>query len=171
MTTRLYGEQDKILLRAYEAERNALVGPTAQYYVLVRGANVDPLYNEPTADPLYGGLVTGSDAKHTDAFRFDGPYSIVMAVIFERSTGRDEEVDEAGPEARFDGECEISRNEWEAKMGLTALPKEADVIFVNAEWFDVSLANTGGHVTDSEIYVGFKLMLKKRTRFTPDRKI
>ena len=171
MTLRIYGEQDKILLRQYEAERNALVGPTALYYSIVRGAHVDPLYNEPTADPLYAYDAVGTLAKHTDAFHYDGPYSIVCAVVFERSTGRDEEVDEDGPEARFDGELEIARDEWEEKVTNGALPKEADVLWVNDEWWDVAMSNTGGHVTDSGHYVGWKLMLKKRGRFEPNRKV
>jgi hypothetical protein len=139
--------------------------------VLVRGAHVDPLYNEPVADPLYGGPATGSGAKHTDAFQFDGPYAIVMAVEFERSTGRDESADEAGPEARFDGFAYVARDEWERVRGIAAPPKEADVLLVNDEYWDVAMANSGGHVTDSGHHVGWKLSLRKRTRFEPQRKV
>jgi hypothetical protein len=171
VTDRIWGEQDKTILRQWEAERNALVGPTSTYYVLVRGAHVDPLYQEPVADPLYGGPSTGQLARHPDAFEYAGPYPVVVAVLFERTTGREEEVDEDGPEARFDGEVYVARDEWEAKVGATAPPKEGDVLFVSAEWWDVVLANSGGHVCDSEHYVGWKLMLKKRTRFEPNRKI
>ena len=170
MTARLWGEQDRAILRGWEAERNALVGPPALYYSLVRGAHVDPLYREPVADPLYG-PVGGSGAKHTDAFSYAGPYSLVVAVVFERSTGREVEADEAGVEARFDGEVYVAYDEWAAQVPPGTLPKEADVLSVSGEWWDVAAANIGGYVTDSGAPVGYKLMVKKRDRFEPNRKI
>ncbi len=170
VTARIWAEQDRLLLRRWEAERNALVGPTAQYYAIVRGAHVDPLYQEPVADPLYAYDAVGTLARHDEAFHYDGPYAIVVAVLFERTTGREEEADEDGLEARFDGEVYVARDEWEAKVPGT-LPKEGDVLFVSEEYWDVVLANTGGHVCDGSHFVGWKLVVKKRTRFTPDRKI
>lgn len=173
MTDRLWGVQDIALFRGWEAERNALAAPTGLYYSLVRGAHVDPLYREPTADPLYGGPSTGSDARHPDAFGHAGPYSVVMAVVFERSTGRDAQADEAGVEAHYDGEIGIAYNEWAAKVPAGVLPKEGDVVSVNGEWWDVTNANPGGYVTDAgrADNVGYKLQVKKRDRFTPDRKV
>lgn len=171
MSDRIWGEQDRVILRRWEAERNELIGPTALYYSVVRGAHVDPLYQEPVADPLYGGPPTGTGARHTDAFEYAGPYSVIVAVLFERSSGRTVQADETGVEAMYDGEVYVARDEWEGKVTTGALPKEADVLFVNNEWWDVVAANTGGHVTDSGHFVGWKLQVKKRDRFEPNRKV
>lgn len=170
-TARVWAEQDRAYLRSLEAERNALVGPTATYYRLLRGAHVDPLYNEPVADPLYAYDAAGTLARHDEAFRYDGPYSVVVAVLFERTTGRTEEASDAGVEARYDGEVMVARDTWEATVGLSTPPKEGDVLWVSDEWWDVVGANSGGHVTDSGHYVGWKLQVKKRDRFEPSRKI
>lgn len=173
MTNRIWAAQDLAYLRTLEAERNALVGPTALYYSLVRGAHVDPLYNEPVADPLYAADADGTDAQHPEAFHFAGPYSVVMTVIFERSTGRTPEADEGGSEARYEGEMGIAYNEWIAKVTDGSLPKEGDVFSVNGEWWDVAAANPGGYITDGgrTENVGFKIGARKRDRFTPDRKV
>ena len=51
------------------------------------------------------------------------------------------------------------------------MPKEGDVLYLFNEWWDVAKAGIGGNVLDSPHYVGFKLELRKRTQYTPDRKI
>ena len=173
MSDRLWGVQDLALFRRWEAERNELVGPTATYYSLVRGAHVDPLYNEPVADPLDYDPTAGGGARHDEAFVFAGPYNLIVAVIFECGTGRDANADEMGFEARYDGEVYVAYNEWAAKVPAGSLPKEGDVLSVNGEWWDVAAANPGGYATDAgrTDNVGYKLLVRKRDRFEPDRKI
>lgn len=167
---RVWYDQDASVLRNYARERNELVGPIANYYSLIRGANVDPLYSEPVADPLYGGPPTGIDAKHDDAFEYEEPRDVIMNVTFERATGMDPQADDAGLDAIFDGEAYIARDEWE-RVWTDRDPKSGDVLWVSNEWWDVKTAKTGGHVMDSGTYVEWKLELRKRDRFTPDRKV
>lgn len=170
MTARLYGEQDAALLRGWIEERNQIAAPVARYYSLVRGANVDPLYREPVADPLLGGPAYGAMSRHADAFEYVGPREMILAVVFERASNASSEANEAGIDTTCDGEACVARNEWE-RVWPGIAPKKGDVLWVSDEWWDVVGANTGGHVMDSGHYVDIKLSLRKRDRFTPDRKV
>ena len=75
----------------------------------------------------------------------------------------------------YDAIVAISRNHWECALEDTAIegrePKEGDVLYLFGEWWDVVKAGRSGYVLDSPTYVGFKLELKKRTQYTPDRKV
>lgn len=160
-------------------------GPTGEFYILNRGANVDPLYNEPTNDPLYqGDRIAGTAGdewphnvtlKVSDAFDFTGPYMMDMAIEYQQSENRNPAIREEGKEAEYDAIIAVSRNEWEAVMfdaGVAGkIPKEGDVIFVQNVWWDITKHGTSGNVLDTVSYVGFRLEVKKRTKFTPDRKI
>jgi hypothetical protein len=165
---RIYGEQDRTILRFWSQERIELSSPLAQYYSLILGGAVDPLHHEPVGDPMYGG--TSPTAQHDEAWKFDGPRDVVLAIIFERATGASTEAGEAGVETTCDGEAYLNRNEWE-RVWPDRLPKKGDVFWSSSEWWDVVGCDTGGHVLDSGHYVEFKLRLRKRDRFTPDRKI
>ena len=167
---RIWYDQNATLLRKYCQWRNEYVSPVAAYYSLVRGAHVDPLYSEPTADLLYGGPVVGSNAQHDEAFEYLGPRDTVVAVIFERATGASSQADEAGVETICDGEGYIARNAWEA-VWPDRPPKKGDVMNVANEFWDIVGADQGGHVLDSGTYVEWKLRLRKRDRFLPDRKV
>ena len=52
----LYDDRDGTVLRRWEEERISLTGQDCEYYSLIRGANVDVLYNEPIPDYETGEL-------------------------------------------------------------------------------------------------------------------
>lgn len=181
----LYFDQDEEILRLWEAERIGLSGPTCQYYILNRGKNVDPLYNEPVNDPLYQEpRMPGTEGDewpndttldYADSWEFEEPFDVVMAVEFQEMDNRQVTVREEGKDDEFDGYASIARNTWEAVVAAAGhpnkVPKEGDVIFVQNEWWDVVRANKGGNMLDTRVHVGYRLDLKKRTKFTPDRKV
>ncbi len=181
---RVYYDEDATYLRSLEEERIELSGPTCEYFSLNRGQNVDALYGEPTNDPLYGGSSPpGTPSRSEDAWNFypdaeaeipEPDITFPCAMEFVESDGRTPSVREGGFVAEFDGIVSISRNHWEcAYEGTTVegrLPKEGDVIYVFDEWWDVVRSGTSGNVLDSTTYVGFRLEVKKRTQFTPDKK-
>jgi hypothetical protein len=180
---RVYYDEDAAYLRCLEDERIELVGPEIEYYSLNRGTHVDALYGEPTNDPLYGGAsARGTDSKSEEAWNFypgDGVDSVTMpaAVEYEQMTNREPVVRENGTTWEYDMILVISRDAWECALEDLVidgrLPKEGDVLYVPdyGEWMDVTKVGTGGNVSDSGTYVGFRFELKKRTRFTPDRKV
>lgn len=167
---RIYDDYEAGYMREIEAERMALSGPTCQYYSLNRGVNVDPLYNEPTADPLYGNQTGGSMARHAEAFNFTGPVDVVCGVMYVEADQRSPSTDEGGTVIESDGEVYIARNEWEEKFPGRR-PKEGDVLYVNHNWWDVANAGSSGNVLDTQEFVGFKLIVKYRSKFMPDRKV
>lgn len=162
-------EQDAAILRRWEEERLSLTGPLAEYYSLERGEHVDPVYNEPTSDPLDGGPTYGSEAKHTDAFKYLGPKPLRIALTFTPAENVSISADEAGLLVQGDGEAHVARNEWERAFP-GRFPKEGDVMFANNFFFDITAVNPGGDVLDTRHYVGFRFAIKFTSRFTPDRK-
>lgn len=180
-----YRSQDDVILRRWEEERIGLSAPVGEFYILNRGANVDPLYSEPTNDPLYQeDRIPGTPGdewphdttlRHADSWEFSGPLMMDMAVEYQQSEQRNPMVREEGKEAEYDAIIAISRNEWEAVMttaGVVGMqPKEGDVIFVQNEWWDITKQGTSGNILDTVQFVGFRLEVKKRTKFTPERKV
>jgi len=180
---RIYYDEDAAYLRSLEEERIELVGPTCEYYSLNRGKNVDALYGEPTNDPLYGGSANrGDPAISNEAWNFypdilAGQDLVTFPVAIEYQEG-----DNRNPTARtegfvyeYDAIIYISRNHWECAYEDTVIagrvPKEGDVLYVFNEWWDVVKAGKHGFILDSPDYVGFKIEVRKRTQFTPDRKV
>lgn len=180
---RIYFDEDAIYLRSLEEERIELVGPPCEYYSLNRGKNVDALYGEPTNDPLYGGSAArGTPSISTQAWNFypdtgAGQETVTFpcAIEYQESDNRTPMVRPEGFLHEYDAIVAISRNHWECAWEGTIIsgrePKEGDVLYLFGEWWDVVKAGRSGYVLDSPEYVGFKLELKKRTQYTPDRKV
>lgn len=149
----LYGPSAKELLlyRSFERERLSLFGQQIDYYVLSRGTNVDPVYNEPEPDWAFTA------------------YSLVAGVTYQQMDNRDPSVRDEGFVVEFDAEAYIAFDAWRAAVG-TAVPKEGDVLFAMAEYFDVVNAASGGNFVDTVQVVGYKLLLRKRAKFAPQRK-
>jgi hypothetical protein len=166
-----------------EQERNRLTGPTALYFSLIRGQNVDALYGEPDNDPLYGGgSPRGTDQIDDESWHFypnpdDGEPDLEMVVIMEyqEMDNRTPMVREEGFHAEFDAIMHLAYYEWVDGIKDTLidgrLPKEGDVIYVFNLWWDVVRVGSGGNIADSTEITGYKFELRKRTKFTPDRKV
>ncbi len=180
---RVWYNQDSTYARRLEAERIRLTGPDLEYYSLVRGGNVDIVYNEPDNDPLYGGDGNyGDDQSSSDSWVFypdvdGGDDAIVMqaAVLHQEMDDRNPVAREEGSKHDYDAQIYIARNHWECAVEETNLagrkPKFGDVVYVWDQWWDVVKAGRGGYICDSPDTVGFRLDLKIRTEFTPDRKV
>jgi hypothetical protein len=139
------------LYRSFEEERINLFGQQIDYYVLSRGGNVDPVYNEPAPSWSFT------------------QYSLVGAVTFQQMDNRDPSVRDEGFVVEWDGEAYFSYNEWDKVIGAKP-PKEGDVLYAMSQYFDVVNAASGGNFVDTVKVVGYKILLRKRAKFDPPRK-
>jgi hypothetical protein len=152
----------------------------AQEHVRILGTDVDYWSHEiekAKRDPLYDEPV-----KRV----FKGPFRIKGYVSWPDSVP---EARMEGLRSTFNAEAWIARKELE-DAGVKAPPSESDVLriwktpffdqnSVNLDskltgggyYFDIIDVDDDGHLFDSSTFVGFKLTLKRRTEFTPERRI
>jgi hypothetical protein len=157
----LYADQDATYLRSLEAERISLSGPVVEYYSLVRGQNMNnqdaALYGEPTAaTPVWG---------------FTPMFEVALAFRYVESEGRTPAVRDEGFDWDSSAEASVARDTWELVAPAGVAPKEGDVFKAFDSWWDVVSAGKGGNVLDTPTFVGYSMSAKRRSKFTPDRKV
>lgn len=182
----VYGSQDANYLKALEAERIGLSGTTVEYYSLNRGTNVDAVYGEPTNDPVYGGSsAVGTPQRHSESWNFcpgagDGTLTMPCSFEYTEAENRNPMVRPEGKIVEYDAVLMIADLHWECytdELGETVVcivgrdPKEGDVCYGMNEWWDVVKAGRSGNVLGTPVTVGWRLELKKRTQFVPERKL
>ncbi len=140
---------------------NRAAGTEVNYYSIERGkGKFDPLYGE------YKERV------------FEGPWRLPGKVTMPQQTPRS---DESGYTVEFDADCTIARVHFDENNA--PYPIEGDVVeFWRTAYHDVDSRGRGlffdvikvlndGHVNDTATFVQFKLILKRRPQFTPERRI
>jgi hypothetical protein len=184
----IFGAQDIEYLKKQDAERLTLSGTLAEYYSLNRGTNVDPLYGEPSNDPLYGGgvAVTGGVTQvSSTAWDFapdvaggEDPFVVSCGIEYVEFDNRTPSVRPDGTMVEYDAVMSLSIMTWECQIELSEnaalvgrVPKRGDVVYVFGEWWDVVKDGKSGNVRGTSEAVGYRLYLKKRSQFTPDRKV
>lgn len=145
----------------WEDERIALSGQEGEYYPLNRARNVDPLYNEPTANRQNG-------------WGFEPGFTAVFSIRFETFDNVNPEAGETGFLEEGDAEIAISYLEWQRRspdLGKYPSPKEGDVIYLMGRFFDITKAKDKGRLVHSNTPSGFSVEAKFRTKMLPDRRL
>ena len=150
------------------SEMNNIAGTAIDYYALDKQKTKrDALYDEPIQ------------------YVWRGPYKLKAYVTWPESTP---DAREEGMKSDFEG-----TTAWLARADIEGLrmpyPQEGDIIrfwavpYFNSAGVDgLAVPNAGyyfdcldvdddGHIFDQASFVGFKIELKRRTEFTPERKI
>ncbi len=155
-----------------------LMSSIAQEQVGIMGTDVDFFHHailKATRDALYDEPITRV---------FEGPFRVKGYVTWPDTQP---EASQEGFRTVTGAELWIARKELEDKR--CPVPSETDVVriwntpFFN-DWavdgedtenpgyfFDVLNVNDDGHLFDSASFVGFRMTLKRRTDFTPERRI
>ena len=145
----------------WEDERIALSGQQGEYYPLNRARNVDPVYNEPTANGA-------------NAWGFDPGFVAVFAIRFETADNVEPEADDKGFMEEGNAEINISYLEWQRRSpNLTKYPrpKEGDCIYLMGRFFDITKAKDKGRLVHSNTPSGFVIEAKFRTKMFPERRL
>jgi hypothetical protein len=148
-------------------EHTNIAGTDIDYFShQVAKSNRDALYDEPIQRA------------------YSGPFRLKGYITWPDLTP---DVGDKGWRSVANAECWIARLEFEQKH--CPAPSETDVLriwntpFFNSwavdgedipgagYYFDILNVNDDGHLFDSAQFVGFKMILKRRTEFTPERRI
>lgn len=142
-----------------------LSGTQVRLYSVRRAKNHHPLYREP-----------GAGSKD---WEFQGPWEFWGAIEFDPTTDVDTDAGSEGLKKSADAILWVSRKELE-DIGAPD-PKVDDVIhfwgkrpFKRAsgfEFFDLIKAEPHGNVMSTETFVQWKLTLKARSSFDPERRV
>lgn len=169
----IIGVEDAAYIACMDAERQRAVSPNVRYYRLIRGANVDPLYNEPVDDPLYGGSPSPSYKKWEYAL----PYVVFQASIeYVEYDNAEASATDDGIAYEYDAVMSISKVNWNVVLSGRE-PKVGDVVHVKDDllgfdhWFSIVKAGKNGSIANTNIAAGWRVSLKSRSAFTPDRKV
>jgi hypothetical protein len=145
----------------WEDERIALSGLEGEYYPLNRARNVDPLYNEPTANGL-------------NEWGFDPGFTAVFAIQFESADNVNPEADDRGFQEEGDATIHVSYLEWQRRstdLAKYPYPKEGDAIFLMGRFFDITKAKDKGRLIHSNTPSGYVIEAKFKTKMLPERRI
>ena len=160
-------QEERPLFDSYSAEQVNRSGTEIEYYTRSIAKSLrDPLYDEPTATA------------------YVGPYS--LKALFERPDSLPGNQ-EQGFRTEWNGEMWLPRSSVEL-AGMKP-PQEGDIVrawnipYFNAEavdrldlpnrgfYFDVEKVDEDGFIFDTFNFVGWKFELKRRTQFTPERRL
>lgn len=159
---------ERQLFDSVAAELNKIVGTTISYYHLdIHNSKRDALYDEPVATAWLG------------------PYKIIGYVVNPDGVP---EVREEGFKKTWESTVWIARSTIEEANVPT--PHEGDVLriwdtpFENLEsalrdptipnsgmYFDVVEVDPDGRMFDNPEFVGFRLVIRRRSEFTPERRV
>lgn len=138
-----------------------LAGTKVRFWSLRRSKNMHPLYREPSK---------GGDHA------FHGPWEMWASLEFDQANDINPQMQTEGFVKESDARMWIARREFEDVDAPR--PKEGDVIDFWDEspwgpenrWWDVVKANPDGNIFSSEVFVQYKLELRRRSKFEAGRK-
>lgn len=163
------GDEERAFFDSVAVEQMSIAGTPLDYYALDRANSIkDPLYNE-ASERIYA-----------------GPFRVWAYISDPESTP---EVRDEGVDTSWTAKCWIPRKVLD-DAGCP-VPNEGDVIVVwntpfHEDWsagtaaetppgsmyaFDCTNVNDMGHLFDNSAFIGYEIDVKRRTFFTPERRI
>lgn len=145
----------------YEHERILLSGQEGEYYTVNRARNVDPVYNEPTANGF-------------NQWGFEPLFKAVFAIEFETADNINVEVQDRGYHEDGDAKITVSYLEWQGKCPDLAKyphPKEGDIVYLMGRYWDIAKAKDKGRLVHSNTPSGYVIEAKQRTKHLPQRRL
>lgn len=143
-----------------ETYPDGTVKPAVEYYQRDKSLNFDPVYQEPTSDEIWR-----------------GPYRFPCTIEFEEADGHyNPEVEPEGVEHVYDAICTVTPDNWKKYVILAhdegfKAPHDGDVVtFFNGQRvFVVEKVEQMGYIATSLTFTNWKLSLKSRSSFKPER--
>jgi hypothetical protein len=155
---------ERPLFDSIAQEPPRLSGTPFRFYSVRRARARDPLYGEPSQDK--------------QEWDFHGPWEMFGVIEYDQPSDNNSEATSDGIQIQSDATFEAARKEFEDAGA--PFPKIGDVIEiwnenefsdVQQRYWEVTKSNPDGSIHSSEVYVMWKMDLKRRTRFDPKRKI
>lgn len=155
---------ERPLFDSIAQEPARLAGTPVRFYSIRRAKARHALYGEPSQDG--------------EEWNFNGPWEMFATIEYEQPGDNVRDAGSEGLQITGDATMEIARKEFEdvncpfPKVGdVIEMWSEMEFAAVQTRFWDVVDADPDGNIFSSEVYVMWKIKLKTRTRFTPDRKI
>lgn len=154
---------ERPLFDSIAQEPARLSGTPIRFYSLRRAKARHSLYGEPSQDG--------------EEWNFSGPWEMYATIDYDQPGDNSQDAGSEGLQVQSDSTMEIARKEFEDSG--SPFPKVGDVIemwserefsAVQTRFWDVVDADPAQNIFSSEVYLMWKVSLKRRTRFTPQRK-
>lgn len=143
-------------------EPTALSGTPVRLWSVRRAKNLHPLYREPSAN--------GNE------WEYNGPWELYGALEFDQGNEIEPDVSPEGLRTTATATLYLSRKALEDVSAPA--PKIGDVIDLwdrppfstEYQYWDVVKANPDGNLWTTEVFVQYRIEMKRRSRFEPGRK-
>lgn len=146
--------KDQALFNCIAGEVNRLAGMYCYYYVLNTV--------QTTRDALW---------DEADETVYDYEPNGVKLACFGTNPEHALTTGEEGRRKQWDAEIWIARIHWDPVIGDGAKPKAGDVVNCWGKYYDVVDASRDGVMDDDRnIYVGWKIAIRRMTKFEPKRR-
>jgi len=163
-----YSDTERLLFDGYAVEQARISGAPVDYWSInATDTKKDPLYAEPIERVFDGpfrvfGIFLSAD--QTPVFTEEG-----LAATFDTSVMLPRKaLEDAGVPSPSHGDVV---HVWDLPLYIALSTPEAKPLPGAGYYFDVLNANPDGYIIDSPTFVRWNLQLKRRTTFTPERRL
>ena len=154
---------ERPLFDSIAQEPARLAGLPIRFFSLRRAKARHPLYGEPSKD--------------REEWDFHGPWEMFATIEYDQPSDNSQDVGSEGLQVTRDATMKIARKEFEdagspfPKVGdVIEMWRESEFAAVQNRFWDVVDADPDDNIFQTEVYTMWKLSLKAKGRFRPNRK-